>query len=138
MLCDAKWLCGELEDDALQTTESPCHSTTTPYYKVLLPTAPYFIALQSITLYYKILQSTTKYYIAPATKSTTPTSLRLFSTLYSTRLFSILLILFYSTVLYSTLLYSILLYSVPESFEQAHETPFFCNFHNTIQPQIVS
>ncbi len=42
--------------------ESPCHSTTTPYYKELQRTTKYGYVLQSTTPYCKELLRITKYY----------------------------------------------------------------------------
>ncbi len=73
MWCEVMWFdavvrCNELEDDVLWTTESTCHSTTTPYYTVLLRTTKflrttkYCSLLQSTEKYSKILLHTTKQY----------------------------------------------------------------------------
>ena len=67
MLCDSKWLC-DLVDWKMMccnySTESQCHSTAIPYFKVLPSTTSIYCKVleQSTTQYDSVLQSTTKCY----------------------------------------------------------------------------
>ena len=75
--------CRELGDDALwqpwdgmQTSASPCHSTTTPFYKVLLSTPHYKVVFRTTKV--RIMQSITRYYygLLRTIQSTTGSVLR--------------------------------------------------------------